>query len=1131
MSYPPDELVQHWYRKAMALPPAARATFVAAKCRHDAALQQRLEAMLAATRDGGAPVAPARAGPLAAPPAPAVTAPVREGPGSEIGPYRLLQQLGEGGFGVVFLAEQQEPVQRQVALKILKLGMDTEQVVARFEQERQALAVMDHPHIAKVLDAGATTAGRPYFVMELCRGEPLTDYCDRNQLTIDERLALFEQICAAVQHAHGKGLIHRDLKPSNLLVGSRDGTAQVKVIDFGIAKVTQRLTARALFTEAQQIVGTLQYMSPEQAEGSLDIDTRTDVYSLGVILYELLTGSTPFERETLQGVPLGELPQRIRDQEPHRPSTRIADSGEQLRSIAAQRRVAAKRLPQLVRGELDWMVMKAIEKERSRRYPTAHALALDVARYRCGEAVEAAPPSAAYRLRKFLRRHRGPVAAGLLVLLTLLAGIAGTAYGMLEAKARAADEALQRTRADGERDRAVQYRNQALQALRATTGEDVELLLGSRQELTHRERAYLEAITQRWLTFSEIADEAVASRELRAEGLMRVALLRRKFDRSAVVRAGFEASLRLWQQLHDEQPAVWRYREELALGHYQLGNLCLDGDGASASHAYGIARQLATELAAEQPDATLPQVVLARSGAGLAQLLRRSGDLAAARIELERVRALDLRLLAGAPAQPFYRRSLAATRGDLAQLLQDTAAHGAALAEYREARELQRGLLASDGDHVAPRSELANTTQNIANLLDDLGQAERAEAEYRAAIDLLQQLADALPGVLEHQHVLARTRLKLGRVLAAQARYDECQALCTVACAGLQSLVSRDAPQPEWQMELARAEVQLAELPQGGGDPAAATARLVTARDRLSALTASQPEVQRYRHEFANACTQLAIRHLQAGRTAEAEAELAAGRRALPEPAAGAVPSDAEQELLGSLHNTLGLVFDKTGRREAALRELAAACALRGQLAARNPQVVRYQIAHGGSLCNLGRRQAEADPASALPALDQAVAVLQPVVAAQPRQALAVQFLGNSLSSRATANRALGRWAAVADDYDGCAALVRPADGLWYRQQRALARAKSGDVAAAAREAEALALAASVPAERAFAARVFACAAQQATGEQRQQCADRAMAELQQLAAAGRPPTKLADDPDFAALRERDDFRRLTGAQ
>ena len=396
-------------------------------------LRAELEALLRADREAGGflsnPTTTA-----APPPTAASIAVPREESGQMIGRYKLLEQIGEGGMGTIWMAEQREPVKRRVALKIIKLGMDTKQVIARFEAERQALAMMDHPNIARVLDAGATDTGRPYFVMDLVKGSPIVEYSDKNNLTIDERLELFAQVCSAEQHAHGKGIIHRDLKPSNILVGTQDGKPQAKVIDFGIAKATSsKLTDKTLFTEHQQVIGTQVYMSPEQAEGSLDIDTRTDVYSLGVLLYELLTGSTPFDGKTLNNAMYGEIQRIIREVEPPRPSTRLSQSQDALASIAAHRRIEPKRLGLLLRGELDWIVMKALEKNRTRRYETANGLAMDIRRYLDGEAVVAAPPSASYRLRKFVQRNRGRVLAAGIVVATLVLGVIGTTIGMLRA--------------------------------------------------------------------------------------------------------------------------------------------------------------------------------------------------------------------------------------------------------------------------------------------------------------------------------------------------------------------------------------------------------------------------------------------------------------------------------------------------------------------------------------------------------------------------------------------------------------------------------------------------------------------------------------------------------------------------
>ena len=435
---------------ALAIAPADRAAWLERECGNDPALQLQVEQMLAAhdtpqsLLDGPALVGDRPEGVTGAfKPAPA------EAPGTMIGPYKLLELIGEGGMGLVYLAEQRQPIQRRVALKIIKPGMDSRQVVARFEAERQALALMDHPNIAKVFDAGtievaredgehslslatdhlppATVTGRPYFVMELVRGTPITDYCDQHRLTTRQRLALFVDVCHAVQHAHQKGIIHRDLKPSNVMVSLHDVTPVVKVIDFGIAKATGgRLTDKTIHTAfAPQLVGTPLYMSPEQAGLSdLDVDTRGDVYSLGVLLStKLLSGTTPCDSETLKKASYDEMRRIIREDEPPRLSGRLSTLAQaHLSTIAERRGLEPRRLIQQVRGELDWIVMKALEKDRNRRYESASAFAADVQRYLDDEPVQACPPSKTYRLRKYVRRHKAGLGVAAMLLTAVLLG-------------------------------------------------------------------------------------------------------------------------------------------------------------------------------------------------------------------------------------------------------------------------------------------------------------------------------------------------------------------------------------------------------------------------------------------------------------------------------------------------------------------------------------------------------------------------------------------------------------------------------------------------------------------------------------------------------------------------------------
>jgi serine/threonine protein kinase/tetratricopeptide (TPR) repeat protein len=427
---PPDSpKIKEIFLQAVELPLSERSAFLDQACGNDPAVRRAVEELLKAEDEAGAFLA----GPTVAPARQNVISSV--GPGTRIGPYKLLQLIGEGGFGEVFMAEQETPVRRRVALKVIKAGMDSKQIVARFEAERQALAMMEHPNIARVFDAGTTELGLPYFVMELVKGVPVTQYCDEHRLTLRERLELFIPICQAVQHAHQKGVIHRDIKPSNVLVASHDGVASVKVIDFGIAKAMQTpLTNKTLFTEFRQLVGTPEYMSPEQAEfSSLDVDTRSDVYSLGVLLYELLAGAPPFDSRDLRSRAMDEMARIIREVDPPKPSTRVSTM-ETLGSIAAMRQSEPARLTGAIQGELDWIVMKCLEKDRSRRYESPSALAADISRHIAGEAVNAGPPSRMYRFRKSFRRHRTAYLATTIVAVALIAGLVVALLGLREAR-------------------------------------------------------------------------------------------------------------------------------------------------------------------------------------------------------------------------------------------------------------------------------------------------------------------------------------------------------------------------------------------------------------------------------------------------------------------------------------------------------------------------------------------------------------------------------------------------------------------------------------------------------------------------------------------------------------------------
>jgi eukaryotic-like serine/threonine-protein kinase len=443
-----NQQIAELFERALDFAPVERTAFLAGACGHDDNLRRRVEDLLAAHGQQGGFLPVEGAATEAAAPTALDEVKLTEGAGAVIGRYKLLEKLGEGGFGSVWAAEQREPVKRRVALKIIKLGMDTKQVVARFEAERQALAMMDHPNIAKVLDAGTTDTGRPYFVMELVKGIPITKYCDHEKLGTKERLDLFIKVCHAIQHAHQKGIIHRDIKPSNIMVTLHDGVPVPKVIDFGIAKATQQeLTELTIYTQHHQFIGTPAYMSPEQAELSgLDIDTRSDIYSLGVLLYELLTGKTPFDARELMQSGIDEMRRIIREQEPVRPSTRLsqtlAASAGSMRAgdpKTEELRASSRRLLQELKGDLDWIVMKCLEKDRSRRYETANGLAADLKRHLDNEPVIARPPSVAYKFQKAFRRNKLVFSAGTAVLLALLGGL-GISLWQYAGKSRAERE-------------------------------------------------------------------------------------------------------------------------------------------------------------------------------------------------------------------------------------------------------------------------------------------------------------------------------------------------------------------------------------------------------------------------------------------------------------------------------------------------------------------------------------------------------------------------------------------------------------------------------------------------------------------------------------------------------------------
>ncbi len=810
--------VKDLFGAALELDPAARAEFLVRECADDADLRRRLEALLAAHDRPEA----ALDQPFVAPAGSTVDEADRAAAGAVVGGrYKLLEDIGCGGMGSVWMAEQRDPVKRLVAVKLIKPGMDSKAVLARFEAERQALALMDHPNIAKILDGGTTEAGRPYFVMELVKGLPLTEYCDARRLNVAERLELFAQVCGAVQHAHQKGVLHRDLKPSNILVTEHDGKPVPKVIDFGLAKAlgpAGTLTERTLHTAYGAVVGTPLYMAPEQVGiNALDVDTRTDVYALGVLLYELLTGTTPLEKQRFKQAAWDEIRRLIREEEPPRPSLRLSSS-DALPSVAASRQTEPTRLTRLVQGELDWIVMKALEKDRNRRYDSASALALDVRRHLADEPVQACPPSASYRLRKVLRRQRTPLLVTAALLLVWTAGVVGTTWGYVRARgqqrrAEAAEaEATERARqATEERDRAERAakaerqaredeaaaRRRAMDALRAMTDDVTGHLIGERQVLGETERSFLEAALSRWQAFAAETGNAEQARAIRAEGTQRVANLRARLGQNEAALAGYREAVELWGRLaadfprRPEFPYRPDYRYEVARGQNNIGVLCRNlGRPRDAEAAYATAQALRQKLAQDFPAAAGFRRDLAETIMNRAILSKDQGRPAEAEPLYRQALSLLRQLVAELPDVASHRQALATCLSNYGSQLRQLRKSKEAEAAYREALDLCEALVRAHPNDPRYRSDLAYVQHNQATLLDETGRAEAAEALYRRALAVRRQLAAEFPAFADYRRELADTLNNLGMLLRRRQRPVDAEAATSQACAIYEKLVA-----------------------------------------------------------------------------------------------------------------------------------------------------------------------------------------------------------------------------------------------------------------------------------------------------------------------------------------------------
>ncbi len=955
---------------------AERAAFLDRACGHNQALRTEVEALLRAhDRSGNLLDLPENV-PVATDLLATLDLQAREGRGTVIGPYKLLEPIGEGGMGTVWMAEQTDPIQRRVAVKVVKEGMDSRQVLARFEAERQALALMEHPNIAKVLDAGKTPSGRPYFVMELVKGRQITNYCDENRLGVRERLVLFGDVCKAVQHAHQKGIIHRDLKPSNVLVAPYDGTPVVKVIDFGVAKATgQRLTDKTLFTGFGALVGTPEYMSPEQAEvNNQDIDTRSDVYSLGVLLYELLTGSTPLTRNWIKEAALLEVLRVIREEEPPRPSTRLSDSKDSLPSISAQRQTEPAKLTKLVRGELDWIVMKSLDKDRTRRYETANGFARDIQRYLDGDPVEACPPSASYKLRKFARKHRAALATvGAFTLLLVVATTvsAGLALWANRERVRAVKAEFAAKEQKGRAEEREQLAIDAVKRFADVVRETPEL----------KNRAQLATLRSTLLKepqtfFTRLRDRLQADRETTPDSLTRLA------------KATFDLGM-LTDEIGDKQDALGAYEESLAIWD---------------------------RLARQNPGDTTSQSGLAWAHHNIGRLERETGRTDDALASYAMAVAIRELLVSENPAVFEYQRDLAKSFNSIGILRSETGRRTDALASYGKAQEILERLARENPAVTSFQSDLAQSYNNVGYLMSETGRPAEALVSYGKALEISEQLARENPAVTEFQQGLAASYNNIGRLQTHTSSPAHGLASYGKALEILERLARENPTVTAFQDNLAFTHNNVGVLQSELGRLADARASHTKALEIRERLARENPTVTTFQHYLAWSHNNIGYLQHQMGRSPDALVSFGKALELMQRLARENPTVTAFQSDLALSHSNIGSLQRLLGRPADALIAHRKSLEIRERLVQQHPQSTNYGSDLGATLNNMATIDlVEHRPGPAREKLAQAIAAQKKALAIYPDHPTYRQFLANHLTNLIEAAEALGSAAEAAD--------------------------------------------------------------------------------------------------------------------